>query len=264
MESDRQIYLAIAELLRRHAGQSAPPLPKGAPDDLTRFELRACSQNGEDGVLAEILQRIGIHNQWFVEFGIEKGNEGNCVFLADLLGWSGLFLEADPAYHATVNRKYRANPRVNTLNATVTVENVEGIFAQSALPRVFDVLSIDIDGNDYWIWKAIERYEPRVVVIEYNSALDPTQRLVQSYDPQWTWGGTDSYGASIAALRTLGSKKGYRLVHTELTGVNALFVKEDLCKRLPGLDAVPIRQPNLFFSGTGHPPDQTAMRYIEV
>ena len=85
-------YLALDELVRRHTDGSVPaPSPQ---EPLTRYEHRVFSQNGEDGVLSELLRRIGVVSHWFVEFGIERGVEGNCVFLADVIGWSGLFLEA--------------------------------------------------------------------------------------------------------------------------------------------------------------------------
>src|ERR1700730_10617776 len=95
MENDRVTYLALDELVRRHAQGNRPaPSPQ---EPLTRYEHRVFSQNGEDRVLAELVRRVGSLSRWFVEFGIESGTQGNCVFLANVLGWSGLFLEPQEA-----------------------------------------------------------------------------------------------------------------------------------------------------------------------
>ncbi len=129
----------------------------------------------------------------------------------------------------------------------VTPTNIEEIFSRAGVPAEPDVLSIDIDGGDYWIWEAIANYRPRVVVVEYNSTIDPGRRLVQPRE-RTSWDGTDFFGASLAALRALGESKGYRLVHTELTGLNAFFVREDLAgERFSQADRVPARGfPNYF------------------
>jgi hypothetical protein len=125
--------------------------PPYTPARARSFELRVFSQNGEDGVIAELVRRTGAPGRFFVEFGIGSGGEGNCVFLADVLGWSGLFMEPDPDAHAALTRKFEGHPGVATLHATVTPENVEELFERAGVPAEPDVLSIDVDGNDYWI-----------------------------------------------------------------------------------------------------------------
>jgi hypothetical protein len=204
-------------------------------------------------VLAELLSRASATSRWFVEFGVEGGVEGNCVFLADVLGWSGLFMESDADAGNELCRKYAANPRVRTRRANVTVENVQKLFAEGQVPGEPDVLSIDVDGNDYWIWQALRDYAPRLVVIEYNAQWPLDARWVQPYDPDRSWQGTDNYGASLGALRLLGEEKGYRLVHTELTGNNAFFVRGDIPALLPEPDVVPLRAPNHYLAGGSHP-----------
>lgn len=258
-----RVYHALPEY-RRRLGMLRPE-PGDPPQhvDLTGYEYQVCSQNGEDGVLAEILRRIGVREPWFVEFGVETGSEGNCVALADLGGWQGLFLEADPGAHHHLNQKYRWTDAVRTLHAAVTPENVQDLFAQAGVPERLDVLSIDIDGGDYWVWQAIERYQPRVVVVEYNSALDPEQRLVQPAD--WPgWDGTDFFGASLGALVELAGRKGYRLVHCELAGVNAFFVHSGEPGRFLAPDDVQRRGPNYYLGAFGHPPGDPARRYERV
>ena len=93
--------------------------------------------------------------------------------------------------------------------------------------------SIDVDGIDLGIWRALSIARPRLVVIEYNAALDPAAALVQPLEPPREWDGTDFFGASLGALRRVGREKGYRLVHTDVTGVNAFFVREDLAAPFP-------------------------------
>ena len=144
----------------RAATAATRPLP-GPHHGLGQFELRAFSQNGEDGVIAEILRRCEALDGYFVEFGAQQGVENNCAALADLLGWRGLFIEGGERDHAVLERKYRPNDRVATHCALVTPENVERLFADAGVPPEPELLSIDVDGEDYWIWEAIEAYRPR-------------------------------------------------------------------------------------------------------
>ena len=258
-ESTRLLYSLIGELARRHEPSNAPvhPGPELAP-----FELRVFSQNGEDGVIAELARRVGAPGRFFVEFGIGPGLEGNCVFLAQVLGWSGLFIEPDGEAHGALEHRFRGHPGVRTELAGVTPENVEELFESHGVPPEPDVLSIDVDGNDYWIWEALESFRPRIVVIEYNASLDHSRRLVQPLDPDSLYDGTDFYGASLGALRALGESKGYRLAHTDLAGVNAFFVRADLDARLP--ERVPARDINLFLAGTRHQRHPGGKAYLDL
>jgi hypothetical protein len=242
-DRSRGIYPSLGELAQRYGGGP----------DLTAHELRVFSQNGEDGVLAEILRRIGVGGRRFVEFGVQDGSEGTTVFLAQVMGWSGAYLEADADAYAALERRFSANPRVRTLHAAVEPDNVEALFAQAGVPEEPDVVSIDVDGNDYWIWRALERFRPRVVVIEYNGDLDLASSQVMPYTPGYRWDHSSGYGASLGALEALGAEKGYTLVHTELAGVNAFFVRSDLAGDLPSGDAVPRRSANHALMGLGHP-----------
>jgi hypothetical protein len=246
----RDYYLAASELVRRHAGERSAP-----DDDLTAAELKVASQNGEDGVVAEILVRLGgPAHRHFVEFGVDTGAEGNCVFLADVLGWHGLFIEGGADGFARLEAKYRPTP-VEARRALVTPGNVNDLLAE--VPHEFDVLSIDVDGDDLWIWQALT-FRPRLVVIEYNAALPSDQVLVQP--PDTTPDGTDFFGASLAALVEVAREKGYRLVHCEQTGVNAFFVRDDLGGDWPG--RVRPRGPNYHLEAHGHPPDPLGRSYL--
>lgn len=255
----REAYLALAEIARR-GEDGLPGVAATAP--LTAYELRVFSQNGEDGVIAELARRCGVEAGFFVEFGAGAGAENNCALLADLGGWSGAFIEGDPGLHETLAAKYAGSPRVRTACELVYPSNVEELFARLGVPDEPDLVSIDVDGADLWIWRALERFRPRIVVIEYNAALGTTDALVQPADRTEPWDRTDNFGASIQALRVLGEEKGYRLVHTELTGNNAFFVRADLAVELPAADAVPLRGPNHFLVGRRHPPDRQGRRLV--
>jgi hypothetical protein len=259
-DTSRVTLLALSEYARRHAGDA----PGGAATlPLALYELRVFSQNGEDGVLAEIIQRIGAPGTHFVEFGTGPGVENNCVLLADVLGWSGLFIEAGDEHYAELEHRYRANPRVATEHAAVTPENVEALFARHDVPEEPDVLSVDIDGGEYYIWEALEAYRPRILVSEYNGELEPGRRLVQPRAHSG-WDQSRYYGASIEALVALGERKGYRLVHTELTGNNAFFVRADLPGEFPDPAEVVRRRSNFFLGGQRHAPDPHGRPFIEV
>jgi hypothetical protein len=265
LEADRAFFLALSELGRRYAQVAPSPGERPASMGLSGFELRVFSQNGEDGVLAEILRRIGAPGRFFVEFGIESGREGTCVYLADVAEWRGLFIEAHPEFYRQLERKYVRSPRIDTIHAMVTPDNIEALFKRAGVLPEPDVVSIDINGADYWVWEAITSYRPRVVVIEYNGAIDPRRRLVQPRD-RTSWDGTEFFGASLAAMQTLGDGKGYRLVHTEMAGLNAFFVREDVAGgQFPEVDEAAARSfPNYFLRGYRHPPAHPGRSYLDL
>ena len=219
---------------------------------LGHSEYRVRSQNGEDGVLAEMLSRVGPRHRTFVEFGIEDGSEGNCVFLADWCGWQGLFIEADADKFLRLEQKYGPTGRVRTRHSLVTPDNINGLLRDAALPYDLDVLSIDIDGDDYWVWSAINQISPRIVVIEYNSSFARHDSLVQPRG-HGVWNSTNAFGASIGALVGLARTLGYALVHTDLAGVNAFFVRSDFLESFPEAHSPLIHGPNYFLASRGHP-----------
>jgi hypothetical protein len=182
--------------------------------DLERYERRVYSQSGEDGALARIFELIGTSNRFFVEFGAWDGlNLSNTAHLRLDHGWTGLLMEgSDRADDAPVEREH------------IDADNVNALFAKYAVPERFDLLSIDIDGNDYWVWKAIEGFTARVVVIEYNALFGNGVSKAMRYDAKHIWDKTPYHGASLAALRKLGQAKGYALIYTDSWAPNAFFV----------------------------------------
>jgi hypothetical protein len=190
-------------------------LRKAVLDDLAPFEKRIHSQNGEDGIIEAIFARVGITNRVFVEIGAEDGQVCNTRRLREA-GWDGLQVDRRDPPAPMVEREF------------VTAENIEALFERHRVPHAFDLLSIDVDGNDYWLWKALTRWRPRVVVIEYNATVGPTEPRVVPYAADFENDGSDYYGAGLAALASLGAAKGYALVGCDSNGVNAFFVEQAL------------------------------------
>ncbi|MCB9867901.1 MAG: hypothetical protein H6816_14850 [Phycisphaerales bacterium] len=193
------------------------------PLRLIRCGYRVYSQNDEDGILDEIFRRIGTTSRTFVEFGVGDGMENNTLYRM-LQGWRGAWIEADPKRAGQIAERFARFRHAGVLrckNAFITAENIQKLFGELEVAEEFDLLSIDIDGNDYWVWQAIEQHLPRVVVIEYNAGFGPSAEWVMDYDPQHAWSGTRNVGASLKALELLGAEKGYRLVGCNLKGINA-------------------------------------------
>lgn len=202
------------------------------PRRLERSGRKVYSQNDEDGVIDEIFRRIGVVSRSFVEFGVTDGRE--CNTLKRLLeGWRGLWIEAGAEFCASIRRIFPdqlASGSLELQESMVTAENIDAIIGASRVGREgeVDLLSIDIDGNDYYVFGAIRSVRARVVVIEYNAKFPPPMDLVIRYDPQHTWDGSDYMGASLQALTNLANRIGYQLVATNVTGANAFFVRSDL------------------------------------
>jgi hypothetical protein len=201
-----------------------------SPMSLNHHEYRVYSQSGEDGIITEIFNRIGTANKFFVEFGAGSGVENNTAFLL-IKSWSGFWIEGDSSRFKTINQKFGflIGRSLKAVNTFVNAENIESILRENRVPQEFDLLSIDIDGNDFWVWNAISWFKPRVVVIEYNSIFPPDIDWIIKYNPNLKYNRyTSFFGASLKALEKLGTRKGYTLVACESTGVNAFFVRSDL------------------------------------
>jgi hypothetical protein len=200
-------------------------------------EAKVYSQNGEDGFLLYILSKIGTTNKRFVEFGVEDGRECNTANLAINFGWNGLLLECDEKQVAKARQYYKSlqeikPDQVKIYRCFVTAENINHVLKLNEFDGSLDLLSIDIDGNDYWVWKAITVVDPRVVVIEYNAILGNEKSLTAEYDPEFIRYKKHKsglyHGASLNALTRLANSKGYGLVGCESSGANAFFVRKEL------------------------------------
>ena len=230
--------------------------------DFTPTEFRVMSQNGEDGVLAALFSMAGTTNRYFVEFGASDGITGTCAFPAQVLGWPGLFIEPDAGAHERLASRYSDRSDIATVHAAVTRDNIATIFDAEAVPNEPDLISIDVDGNDAHLLAVLPR-RPRFIVVEYNGSLsrDPDMQLVQPYD-EGPWDGTAFFGASLGALEEIARRSGYRLVHTELAGVNAFFARDDVVLR-DGLSP-PRRPANYDLRGREHKPDPQGREFDQL
>ena len=206
---------------------------------LNKYELIIYSQNGEDGILFHIFSKIGTTNRQFVEFGIGDGKQCNTANLSINFGWRGLLIEIDEKRAAAARYYYRTKlpqsvDSVKVVNAKVTKDNINALLVENQIEHELDLLSIDIDGNDYWVWEAIDTVQPRVVVIEYNASFGDKKSITVIYDPNFDRFSKHPlgyyHGASLQALTNLATKKGYVLVGCDSTGTNAFFVRKDVAE----------------------------------
>lgn len=185
--------------------------------ELEKYESKRYSQGGEDGVIAEIFKRIGTTNKFCVDLGAYNGVESSNVAALLEDGWRGILIDGSAQ---------SANPNTVIYNHFVTAENVNDLLTYHLCPDEFDFLSIDLDGNDYWVWKALE-FKPRAMIIEYNGHIKSDVGSVIEYEANFKFKWTDYFGASLLGLSDLGRVKGYELVYCDKAGVNALFVRQD-------------------------------------
>lgn len=185
------------------------------------------SQCGEDGILGKILERLPDRSNWCVEFGAWDGlHHSNTAHLIRSGDFRAVMIEADPTRFAELKRTYPDPGRVHAVSAFVGFgphDGLDVILRSTPIPTDFDILSIDIDGNDYHVWSAVQMYSPKCVVIEYNPTVPTGVHFVQPADPNLM------QGASIDALVALGTKKGYELV--AITRYNGIFVRSEYFPR---------------------------------
>jgi hypothetical protein len=200
------------------------------PKRLNHFEAQVFSQNGEDGVIAEIFARIGETDRTFVECGVGNGLVNNTTYLLQK-GWRGVWFERhDESVRSIMNtfRRPIEQGRLACAKTQLTMENAAEAFRQAGVPREFDLLSIDIDRNTPFLWKGLAAFKPRVVVAEYNASIPPSDAWTVEYDGDANWNRSLYFGGSLKAFERIGTELGYRLVGCETTGVNAFFVRNDL------------------------------------
>jgi hypothetical protein len=236
-----------------------------APRRIERHGRKVWSQCDEDGILEEIFRRIGVASRTFVEFGVSDGRECNTLKLL-VEGWRGLWMESSAQHCESIRRNFAARltgGQLELQQASVSAENIDRLLAAARVVAEgeLDLLGIDIDGNDYHVFKAIRSVRPRVLVIEYNGKFPPPMDVVQPYDPSHAWDGSDYVGASLQAIANLAARRGYRLVGTNITGANAFFVRADLAAdHFPNGDAAALYNPARYYlvSGfvAGHPPGE--------
>lgn len=218
------------------------------PNDLPRFDeigFRQYSQNDEDGILLYIFALIGTTNKRCLEICAGDGIQCNTANLIINHGWWGTLFDGAEENVRQGIAFYASHPDTFTLpptfkHAWITAENVTQLITECGLSGEIDLLSLDLDGIDYWIWKAIEAVDPRVVVCEYHNPVPPDRAVTVPYDPNFKISSFDDdfRSASLKAMANLGRSKGYRLVGTNRFGFNAFFIKNGIADAL-FLEATP-------------------------
>jgi len=231
--------------------------------DFDDIEFKLFSQNGEDGILHFIFSLINPTNKIFVEIGAGDGIENNTANLIINHGWTGLHFDGDRNNVSEGIRFYSNNPEIRnyppkSIHAWITTENVNKLITENGVNGEIDLLSIDIDGVDYWIWKEIECIRPRVVIVETQCIWGPEISVTVPYSPDFRPQFYDGFGiysgASLNAFVKLAREKGYRLVGVQRYGYNAFFIRNDI-----GMDVFPEIETKACFN---HPFTKWAMETL--
>ena len=194
------------------------------------------SQFDEDGILEEIFNRIGILSHKAVEIGAGDGLENNTIYLLQQ-GWKCLWVEAMPDRVAFIRDKFKDADTLTVVEQVVQPETINDLVPlddwyedeHSVLSNI-DLWTLDIDGNDYWVFEAFDPkiLNPRVIMLEYNAKFKPPMEWAKGYDPNHKFDKSDYMGASLQSLTRLADEKGYALVGCGITGANAYYVRKDL------------------------------------
>jgi hypothetical protein len=208
------------------------------PDELERAEFRVFSQFGEDGIIQFLVQRVPIENRVFVELGVENYSESNTRFLLVNDAWRGLIVDAGSAHRRFLEESRLAwRTTIDAVTSFIDRDNVNDVIRGGGVSGEIGLLSVDIDGNDYWVLDAIDCVSPTLVVAEYNSLFGPEQAVTVPYDAGFVRGRKHFsqlyWGASLPALTRAADAKGLALVGGNRAGNNAFFVRRDALGEIP-------------------------------
>jgi len=202
-------------------------------------EFKVFSQNGEDGILQYLVREAGItqKEEVFVEFGVQNYAESNTRFLLQGDHWRGLIIDGSSEYMASVRQSdlYWRND-LTAIDAWIDRDNINQLIGDAGFSGEIGILSVDIDGNDYWVWEAIDVVRPVIVVIEWNSVFGSSHAVSIPYAADFDRAGAHYsclyWGASMRAFEQLAEKKGYALLGSNRIGNNLFFVRADRLGRL--------------------------------
>lgn len=203
-------------------------------NNINDYEFKIFSQWGDDGIIQYLIKNIDIKNETFIEFGVENYLESNTRFLLMNNNWSGFVMDGSTrAMKSLEKRDWYWKYSLTHKAAWIDKENINSLLDSTGLTNI-GILHIDIDGNDYYILKEIDlaKLNPSILIMEYNSLFGKERMITVPYDRTFTRRKAHYsnlfYGASLAALNDLATKKGYCLIGCNLAGNNAYFVRKDL------------------------------------
>lgn len=263
--SNFQVETECAKVLTGSIGaRFVQQLPPTAP--FKQAEFKVFSQFGEDGILQFLLAHVPVENEIFIEFGVQDYSEANTRFLLLNNHWRGLILDGSECAMNSVRASEMAwRHHLDAAHAWITAENINSLIADHGYSGDIGLLSIDVDGVDYWIWKAIDVVRPRIVVCEYNALFGPTAETTTPYDPAFSRSKAHYswlfFGASLAALARIAGDKGYQLVGVNSAGNNAFFVRRDVAGQLPARRADEVFQSSRFREARNEAQELTHLNY---
>lgn len=199
---------------------------------LGEVEFRVFSQWGDDGILQWLKHHLDFPMKTFVEFGVEDYREATTRFLLMNDNWRGLVMDGSPRNVRRIqNSHWFWRHDLTARHAWVDAENVNALVGDFTAGEDPGILHIDVDGNDYWIWNALDVCTPRLVIVEYNAVFGPERAVTVPYDPRFDRARAHSsrlyFGASLAALHHLAEQKGYAFLGCNSAGNNAYFARRD-------------------------------------
>lgn len=208
------------------------------PETWDEFGFQVFSQSNEDGLIQYLIHQIGIPNKTFIEFGVEDYSECNTKFLLLHNNWSGFIMDGSEAnIESLKQRTIYWKHDIVAKSVFITKDNINELLQSRGFDEEVGILSIDIDGNDYWVWETIDCINPCIVICEYNPIFGSNLAVSIPYDPEFyrtkAHYSNLYWGASLRAYVQLGKKKGYKLVCNNKLGHNAFFVREDIECDLP-------------------------------
>ena len=207
-------------------------MPKGKIDSLEEVEFQVYSQWGEDGIIQWLIKNVEIPNKIFVEFGVEDYQEANTRFLLMNNNWSGLVIDGSKENMDKLRKEsWLWKYDLQVVDKFITKDNINEIILGAGIEGDIGILSVDVDGNDYWILNAIDCVKPRILICEYNALFGESEKVTIPYDEKFFR--TSSHysnlysGASLAAFKDYAEKHGYYYFGSNSAGGNAFFVRKD-------------------------------------
>lgn len=201
--------------------------------DLAMYEFSVFSQFGEDGIIQFLIQILEIKNKTFIEFGVEDFTESNCRFLMMKDNWRGYVIDGSAPNVERLRESYFYwKHQLSSQSAFINVENINSLLEKSGFDHDLGIMSIDLDGNDYFILSAVTDWRPRILICEFNPVFGPSRKITVPYDPSFKRYSRHHsgvyWGASLSALCSLAQQRGYVFVGINSAGHNAFFVRRDI------------------------------------
>jgi len=209
-------------------------------NDLGDVEFSCFSQWGEDGIINWLISQLPSIPKKFIEFGVDNYQESNTRLLLYLRNWEGLVIDSSDSHIKDIkSQDISWRYQLNAITAFITKDNINSLLEKNKMTSDVGLLSVDIDGNDYYVWKSIDVVKPIIVVVEYNAVFGDIHSLTVPYNPDFfrtkAHYSNLYFGASLRALIDLGKEKGYTFIGTNTNGVNAFFIRNDFAPKIVSL-----------------------------